>query len=61
MSLAEAVTLTIMRFYLRVQDLKIFHCLIRTAYAGYFPRVPNYEDFLKAANASFMGSMVFLN
>ena len=37
LSLAEVVILNIMRFYLRVQDLKTFHCLVRTAYAGYFP------------------------
>jgi hypothetical protein len=60
LSLAEAITLNIMRFYLRVQDLKTFYRLVRTAYAGYFPHVPNYENFLKAGNASFMGGMVFL-
>ena len=41
LSLPEAITLTIMRFYLRVQGLKTFHRLARTAYAGYFPHVPN--------------------
>ena len=56
--LPEVITLTIMRFYLRVQDLKTFHRLVRTAY---FPHVPNYENFLKKSNASFIGGMVVLN
>ena len=41
LSFAEVVTLNIMRFYLRVQDLKTFHRLVCTAYAGYFPHMPN--------------------
>ena len=61
LSLLEVITLTIMRFYLRVQDLKTFHRLVRTAYAGYFPHVPHYENVLKASKASFIGGMVVLN
>lgn len=46
--LAEVVTLNLMRSYMRVQDLKPFHKIIMENYKGYFPEVPNYENFFKS-------------
>jgi hypothetical protein len=59
LSLAEVITLNILRFHLRVHDLKVFHRLIRNVYQDYFPGLPNYENFLKAANRPFPGILVF--
>jgi hypothetical protein len=53
LSLAEVMTLNILRFYLRVHDLKTFHRLLQNTYREYFPTLPNYENFLKASNRSF--------
>jgi hypothetical protein len=52
LSLAEVITLNILRFYYRVYDLKTFHQLARNAYTAAFPGLPNYENFLKATNRS---------
>jgi hypothetical protein len=60
LSLAETMTLNILRFYLRVHDLKTFHRLVQNAYRDYFPGLPNYENFLKATNRSFLASVVFM-
>jgi hypothetical protein len=60
LSLAEVITLNIMRFYLKVHDLKNFHALARNRYAVYFPGLPNYENFLKATNKSFAAILVFM-
>jgi hypothetical protein len=60
LSLAEVITLNILRFYLRVNDLKTFHRLVQNGYRSYFPGLPNYENFLKASNQSFVGVLVFL-
>jgi hypothetical protein len=60
LSLAEVITLNIMRYYLRVVDLKTFHRLAKTSYRAYFPMLPNYENFLKASNKSVMGITLFL-
>jgi hypothetical protein len=51
-TLSEVVTLNLLRFYMRVQDLKTFHRLVGTHYRGCFPELPNYENFLKATNRS---------
>jgi transcriptional regulator with XRE-family HTH domain len=40
LSLAEVITLNILRFYLRVHDLKTFHRLLENAYREYFPALP---------------------
>jgi hypothetical protein len=53
LSLAELMTLNILRFSLRVHDLKTFHRLVQHAYKQYFPALPNYENFLTASNRSF--------
>jgi hypothetical protein len=60
LSLAEVITRNILRFYLRVNDLKTFHKLVQDAYGSYFPGLPNYENFLKATNKSFLGILFFL-
>jgi hypothetical protein len=59
--LAEVITLTILRFHLRIHDLQAFHRLVRTVYQDYFPGLSPYENLLKATNLSFPGILVFLN
>jgi hypothetical protein len=54
------MTLNILRFYLRVHDLKTFHRLVQNVYQEYFPGLPNYENFLKATNRSFPAIVVFM-
>jgi hypothetical protein len=41
LTLAELMTVNILRFYLRVHDLKTFHRLVQNAYRQYFPALPN--------------------
>jgi len=48
----EVVALNLLRFSMWVQDLKTFHRIVGTHYKGCFPELPNYENFLKAANRS---------
>jgi hypothetical protein len=60
LSLAELMTLNILRFFLRVHDLKTFHRLVWNVYRAYFPGLPNYENFLKATNRSFPAVVIFL-
>jgi hypothetical protein len=60
LSLAEIITLNILRFYLRIHDLKTFHRLVWNAYRDYFPGLPNYENFLKATNQSLPAIVVFM-
>jgi hypothetical protein len=52
LTLSEVVTLNLVRFTMRVQDLKTFHRIVATHYKRYFPELPNYENFLKATNRS---------
>jgi hypothetical protein len=52
LSLSEIVTLNILRFQLRITDLKSFHRLVKERYSEEFPSIPNYENFLKATNKS---------
>jgi hypothetical protein len=52
LSLTEVITLNIMRFYVKVNDMKAFHRLASQAYRDYFPLLPNYENFVKASNKS---------
>jgi hypothetical protein len=52
LTLSEVVTLNLLRFSMRVQDLKTFHRLVGTHYRECFPRLPNYENFLKTTNRS---------
>ena len=52
LTLSEVVTLNLLRFSMRVQDLKTFHRIVGAHYKRYFPELPNYENFLKATNRS---------
>lgn len=52
LTLSEVVTLNLLRFYMRIQDLKTFHRVVAAHYKRYFPELPNYENFLKATNRS---------
>jgi hypothetical protein len=60
LSLAEVITLNVLRFYYRVYDLKTFHRLARNVYTAALPRLPNYENFLKATNRSFPAVLLLL-
>ena len=60
LSLSEIITLNIVRIYIRSTDLKTFHKLVKDRYSDEFPNMPNYENFLKATNKSFMAMMIFL-
>ena len=52
MPIADVVTLNIVRIFDRVGDLKTFHKNAQNHYASYFPKLTNYENFLKATNKS---------
>ena len=60
LSLSEIVTLNIIRFYIRSSDLKSFYRLVLDRYSLEFPHMPNYENFLKATNRSYVAMMLFL-
>lgn len=60
LSLSEVVTLNILRFHYHIGDLKAFVRLAECTYKSYFPRLPNYENFLKATNRSFPFTVLFL-
>jgi len=60
LALSEVLTLNIMRFDFHIFDLKAFARLARNAYKPYFPRLPNYENILKAANRSLPFTVVLL-
>ena len=53
LSLSEVIALNIMCFYFYIFDLKAFVRFAGNANKAYFPRLPNYEKFLKATNRSF--------
>ena len=61
LSLGEVLTLNIMRFYFHIFDLKAFVRIAGNAYKACFPRLPNYENFLKAANRSFPFTVLLLH
>ncbi len=52
LSISEIVTMNILRFQLKITDLKSFHRLIKDRYLSECPAIPNYENFLKASNKS---------
>jgi hypothetical protein len=60
LSLSEVLTLNILRFHFHIFDLKAFVRLAECAYKIYFPRLPNYENFLKATNKSFPFTVLLL-
>ena len=61
LSLSEVLTLNILRFSYHVFDLKAFVRLAENTYKGYFPGLPNYENFLKATNQSFPITVLLLH
>jgi hypothetical protein len=60
LSLSEVITLNILRFYMRVDDLKTFHSIVVNHFNSYFPHIPNYENFLKATNSSLIFIKILL-
>ena len=56
LSLSGVLTL----FYFHIFDLKAFVSLAENTYKAYFRRLPNYENFLKAANRSFPFTVLLL-
>jgi len=60
LSLSEVLTLNILRFHFHIFDLKAFVRLLECSYKPSFPRLPNYENFLKATNRSFPFTVVLL-
>ena len=60
LALSEVLTLNIMRFDFHIFDLKAFTRLAHNAYKPHFPRLPNYENILKATNRSFPFTVVLL-
>src|SRR5215467_6495148 len=60
LSLSEVLTLNILRYYFHIFDLKAFVRLAECNYKTYFPGLPNYENFLKAANQSFPFTVLLL-
>ena len=60
LSLSEIITLNIIRFYLRIEDLKTFHRFATDYLTGYFPRIPSYSNFLIATNNSMIFVMLFV-
>ena len=60
LSLSEVLTLNILRFYFHIFDLKTFVRLAECAFTAYFPRLPTYENFLKATNRVFPFTVVLV-
>ena len=60
MSIADVVTLNLVRIFDRTGDLKTFHKNAQVYYATYFPNLTNYENFLKATNRSIGFIMAFV-
>jgi len=52
LTLPEVLTLNMLRFFMRVQDLKTFHRIVWTHYKRYFLELPNYKNFLNTTNRS---------
>jgi hypothetical protein len=44
LTLSEVVTLNLLRFYMRVQDLKTFHRIISEHYKRYFPQAAELRE-----------------
>jgi hypothetical protein len=67
LSLSEVITMSVMRFYMKVNDLKAFHSLLANNYHESFPKLPNYANFDKAANKAlpifgiFLWYLLYLN
>ena len=48
LSLEKVIALNLLRFFLRIKDLKAFHKTIKIT--DMIPELPNYENFLKSTN-----------
>ncbi|MDR0503862.1 MAG: hypothetical protein LBH16_11140 [Treponema sp.] len=59
LSLSEVLTLNILRYYFHIFDLKAFVRLAECACKTHFPQLPNYENFLKAANRLYCYYSIF--
>lgn len=53
LSLSEVITLNIIGVLGHFSNLKAFHRNAAFCLKSYFPKLPNYENFLKATNLSF--------
>jgi hypothetical protein len=60
LSLSEVVTLNVLRFFMRTLDLKTFTEEINSKYKDCFPRMTNYENFVKASNKSIKFILLYL-
>jgi hypothetical protein len=60
LSLSEVITMSIMRFYMKIIDMKGFHTAIVNSYHDYFPGLPSYANFDKAANKSLPILVIFI-
>ena len=51
LSIAQVISLNLLRFTIHVKDLKAFHRIVKVM--DLIPDMPNYENFLKASNKAF--------
>ena len=58
LTLEKVITLSLLRFFLHVKDLKDFHRIIQAT--DIIRELPNYEIFLKATNTAFTIITVFM-
>ena len=61
LSLAQIVALNIYRFHFKTGDLKNYHKMIRELMSDKVPKLPNYENFMKATNKSTVFILAFMN
>ena len=61
LSLEQIVALNIYRFHFKCGDLKNFHKMVRELTDDKVPKLPNYENFMKAANKSTVFILAFMN
>ena len=61
LSLEQIVALNIYRFHFKTGDLKIYHKMIRELMSDKVPKLPNYENFMKATNKSTVFILAFMN
>ena len=58
LSIAQVISLNLLRFTIHVKDLKAFHRIVKVM--DLIPDMPNYENFLKASNKAFPLLTAFL-
>lgn len=59
LTLSEIVALGLFRYALNIKDVKHFHRHISSHYADYFPKLPNYQNFVSLLNR-ISGYVLFL-